>query len=250
MKKFFICSDIHGYYKELIESLKEAKFDSSNSNHVFVSCGDLLDRGKEPLECLRFVNSLPNKILIKGNHEDLMEEMLNRGYYQLHDLHNGTVQTISDIVDKHGFYSDNEFKEACEKVRTNEDYSTYVNSLVDYYETKNYVFVHGYIPCVEERKSGSFTTYNPDWRNAVEEDWEKSRWYPGWNLWEDNIKEPNKTIVCGHWHCSAPNYYVHHQGRNQYDITTPFVDEGIVCIDACTAHSHRVNCYVVEDEEL
>lgn len=80
MKTYFIVADVHGFYDEMIKALNGARFDVNNPMHIFVSLGDLLDRGSKPLQCLRFVNSLPEdrKILIKGNHEDLMEEMIAR----------------------------------------------------------------------------------------------------------------------------------------------------------------------------
>lgn len=251
MKKYFCVADVHGFYDELIAALSDAGFDKDNEDHVFVSCGDLLDRGEQPLQCLEFVNSLQRKILIRGNHEDLMEEMLKRRYYLLHDLHNGTVQTIANVCGVKMFSSGTEFEDCCDKFGSNEQYKEYMKTLRNYYETVNHIFVHGWIPCNKTQKMGGyFYFYDPNWRNANSENWNNSRWYAGWNLWEEGIKEPNKTVICGHWHCSAPNYYLHHKGKNQYDCVDPFIDDGIVCIDAYTAHTHKINCYVVEDEEL
>lgn len=42
MKKFFVVSDVHGFYDEMIEALNKAGFDKNNKDHVFISCGDLL----------------------------------------------------------------------------------------------------------------------------------------------------------------------------------------------------------------
>ena len=79
MKKLFVVSDVHSFYTQLIKVLNEKGFDKNNPEHWFVSCGDLLDRGPESQQCLKFVNSLERKILIRGNHEDLMEDAINRG---------------------------------------------------------------------------------------------------------------------------------------------------------------------------
>ena len=78
--KYFITADVHGYFSILESALNSAGFDRNNSEHFFVSLGDLLDRGPEPRECLQFVNSLDRKILIRGNHEDLMEEIVGNIY--------------------------------------------------------------------------------------------------------------------------------------------------------------------------
>lgn len=245
-KKFFVVADVHGFFNQLKKALDEAGFDQTNEDHVFVSLGDLLDRGRQPLECLKFVNSLPNKVLVRGNHEDLMEELLARREYLSHDIHNGTVRTIEDMT--HIGHYDLYVEDAYTKFETHPEWKKYITSCVDYYETQNNIFVHGWIPCTEVNKlSGNECEYNSEWRQG---DWAKARWYPGWNLWEDNIKEPGKTILCGHWHCSAPNYYVHHKGDSEYGDSSPFVDDGIVCLDAFTVISNRINCYVLEDEEL
>ena len=72
MKKLFVVSDVHSFYTELMSALQSAGFEMDNEEHIFVSCGDLLDRGPDAKKCLEFVNSLPDyrKILIRGNHEE------------------------------------------------------------------------------------------------------------------------------------------------------------------------------------
>lgn len=66
---------------------------------------------------------------------------------------------------------------------------------------------------------------------------------------EWNIKEPGKTIVCGHWHASfGHSVYAKRCSEFMSDaIFNPYVSEGIIAIDACTAHSGFVNCIVIED---
>ncbi|MEG1751514.1 MAG: metallophosphoesterase [Clostridia bacterium] len=77
--KYFVCADIHGFYDEWINALKEKQFDINNPNHKLIVCGDLFDRGHQPKEIINFVISNKDKIiLIKGNHEDLMEEMIEK----------------------------------------------------------------------------------------------------------------------------------------------------------------------------
>ena len=68
MKKYFVVADVHGFYTEMIEAINKEGFDIENPDHIFVSLGDLLDRGQEAEKCLDFVNSLPKdrKILIIG----------------------------------------------------------------------------------------------------------------------------------------------------------------------------------------
>ena len=100
MKKYFVVSDIHSFYNEMIDALNEAGFEYNNPNHIFVSCGDLFDRGPDAIECLRFVNDLSDdrKIVIKGNHESLLMDVLDRGYFESYDIHNRTDDTVNQFV--------------------------------------------------------------------------------------------------------------------------------------------------------
>ena len=81
IKKYFVVTDVHGFYDEMRAALDRAGFDLTNPNHILVSLGDLLDRGRQPKECLEFVLGIPEnrRILIRGNHEDLMWEMVASG---------------------------------------------------------------------------------------------------------------------------------------------------------------------------
>ena len=45
MPKFFVVSDVHGFYDELLNALDDAGFDSENTDHYLISCGDNFDRG-------------------------------------------------------------------------------------------------------------------------------------------------------------------------------------------------------------
>ena len=63
------------------------------------------------------------------------------------------------------------------------------------------------------------------------------------------VIEPNKTIICGHWHCSYGHAKIEGVG-SEFDIDadfSPYKAKGIIAIDACTAHSKKINCIVVED---
>ena len=62
-----------------MDALEEKGFEIDNPEHHIILCGDLLDRGTQPRECLRFANQLikQNRIIcILGNHEDLMGDLI------------------------------------------------------------------------------------------------------------------------------------------------------------------------------
>ena len=78
--------------------------------------------------------------------------------------------------------------------------------------------------------------------------WEGARWINGMNAWAQGMRIEGKTIVCGHWHTSWGHSIIHGHcaewGPNANFST--FKDEGIVALDACTALTDCVNCYVLE----
>ncbi len=260
MKTLFVVSDVHSYYDEMIKALNEQGFDKENKDHIFVSCGDLLDRGPDPEKCLNFVNNLERKILILGNHEELLLEAIRRGSFYSHDYHNCTTDTVYKLTHinpdsettRQSYISIN--YSALTEMKYNKLWNTYISSCINYYETNKYIFVHGYIPI---KRYGLYSTesYDKNWRSEFA-NWSEARWLNGMKVWNRGIREPNKTIVCGHWHSSYGHSVLHGEGVEFAEtdagiesIHTPFYDDGIIAIDACTAYSGFVNCIKLEVED-
>ena len=249
MKKFFVVSDIHGFYDELKIALDEAGFDINNENHWLITCGDHFDRGRKPLEVMRFLKSLPRKILVLGNHEQLLMDCIHRGEYYSHDISNGTASTIVELAPNAVT-----FKEACTvaygKVKD------FIDSMVDYFETKNYIFVHSWVPLIIENDYPKYFTmdteyyFNPDWRNATAKEWENSRWGNPFELAEQGLL-PDKTVVFGHYHTSYPRSK--YEGKPEWGEDADFSiyrGNGYIGVDGCCVYSGKINVLVLEDEFL
>lgn len=264
MKKYFVFSDVHSFYNEWMSALQDAGFDKNNPDHILISLGDLCDRGPDSLKCLNFINSIPQnrKICIIGNHELLLEEMLCRGYPETHDIHNGTMDTVNDVT---GIYGHD--KESIIEFKSNKAWSKYRNTWKWYYEIGDYIFVHGWIPFNGLNHYGQVIKkpkYNKDWRNMDHVYFEGATWVNGMELWNKGVREEGKTIVCGHWHTSWGHSKLHNYGVEFIDrLETcymdektgrlfpfaeygPFIDEGIIALDACTVISGKVNVVVIE----
>ena len=106
MIKYFCSSDIHSFYDEWLDALNNRGFDLTDSNHKIIICGDLFDRGDRSRECFEFVKKLADEnrlIYIRGNHEDLLEDLVNNIYsmkrINSHHVSNGTVQTLASIME-------------------------------------------------------------------------------------------------------------------------------------------------------
>lgn len=240
--KYFVCADIHGYYDEWIKALDEKGFDINDNNNKVIICGDLFDRGHQPKEIINFILSHKDKfILIRGNHEDLMQDMIDRNKNNAADLSNGTADTIVDLYPE-WMISEFDLKKIAKETKLQE----ILDSCIDYYETKNYIFVHGWIPIIE-----NCYLYDSEWRNARPERWKEARWQNPVEMLRYEIFEPNKTIVCGHWHCSAlwheqyPTKYEEFGPKENFE---PFITPNMIALDACTAYTHKINVIVIEDE--
>lgn len=253
MPKLFVVSDIHSYYTPLKKALDEKGYDPSNKDHWLIVCGDAFDRGGESEEVLHFLVSLERKILVRGNHDLLLDECCLRGFPYSHDKSNGTTRTIQDISGKQSAY---DFADACEI--TYNKLSRYRELLVNYFETKNYIFVHSWIPfrTVEPTNPIDWIPpykeeYMKDWRNANEVEWEEAMWVNPFKFADLNFNQTGKTIVFGHWHCSA-GHKVLGNCASEFEnaIWEPCYYNNTIGIDRCTAHTGEVNVLVLEDEFL
>ena len=259
--KYYVVADVHGYYKELIAALTEKGFFEDKEPHKLIICGDLFDRGYEAVKLQEFILELMDKnevILIRGNHEDLAIELIENIHKWMttavmctHHWSNGTVETVLQLTEML-------LNEACKNpsecaARMNETpfLKQIIPAMLDYFETENYIFVHGWIPCDALGYGGRADTfyYKEDWREAGSIDWNYARWYNGMEAARQGVVEPNKTIVCGHWNSSYGHAII--EGKcSEYGSDadfSPYYGKGIIALDACTGLSQKVNCIVIED---
>lgn len=238
MKKYFLTSDTHSYYTPFKKRLDKAGFDINNEEHVLVILGDLFDRGPETIEIYNFIVSLPKErvVLVRGNHEDLFMELTRKDFPQMHDFHNGTVKTFCDIA-KCEFDWDN-WDDIVNEVLASGVYKLIADESrwVNYFEFGKYVCVHSFVP-----------TNVANWREADKASWGEARWGCPYTQFDEGLfNEPGKTLVCGHWHCS--DFHKHYEGKGPYEDFTPYVSDGLIAIDACTAYSGETNVIVIEGE--
>ena len=286
-KIYFISSDIHSFFDEWQLALKENGFDIENPNHIIVVCGDIFDRGTKPLEVYEFLRALPKerRILIRGNHELLLEDLVRRGYAEKHDKHNGTIDTLyylaglpSEEEHIHNYYKDTfmfeygspEHTQAgnkyfCERKKIWKGKVLEIlewihgDEWINYWETPNYIFVHSWIPVCEHyefdkwgfSKKTQEDTYREDWRNATDTEWGDAMWGCPWLKAYLKLNQTGKTIVCGHWHTSDFFNHLTNEHKDIYDCPI-FKSKKykLIGLDACTAGSGKVNCLVLKENEL
>ena len=249
--KLFVVSDLHSFYTATKKALDAAGFDKNNPDHWLISCGDVFDRGPESEELLYFLMSLERKILVKGNHDLLLEDCCIREFPYSHDISNGTVKTINDIGGAGEGYP---FDKCCENTLNRT--AAYRDLLVKYFETENYIFVHSWIPlkCLDSLPSHYTRNrrfeFDPEWRKADINAWEQAMWGNPFELAAQGLNKTSKTIVFGHWHCSAG--WAKDESRSEFDADAkwdPYDNKElkVIGVDRCTAYTGKVNVLVLED---
>lgn len=245
MPKLFVTSDIHSYFTPFKEALDKAGFDPNNKEHWLICCGDCFDRGPESVDLLHYLMSIENKVLIRGNHDTLLENLCIREYPYTNDKHNGTVQTVQDLGES---YLPDNFASCC--IRTWNKLARYRELLVNYFETQNYIFVHSWIPTFTDYRDNTHS-FCKDWRYATDNEWEDALWGNPFVLAEQNLNKTGKTIVFGHWHCSAGHKMLGNcNDEFNYAMWEPCYFKNTIGIDRCTAYTGEVNVLVLEDEFL
>lgn len=263
MKCYFCVSDVHSFFKELMTALDNAGFEKDNPEHILCVLGDLFDRGDETVQCFEFIKELNSQnrlIYIRGNHEDLLNYCVNEIHAGIvpswHHFANGTVKTICQfcgqseriVYDSTRVVYDSTWRdEICETMQPILDFID--ENCVDYAEIGDYILTHAWVP-----------TYNylEDFRDADKSDWEQARWSNGMEMWKNpKNRIEGKTVMVGHWHCSWGWSHIRQERKewpqkNRKDWQKsfePFVDDGIVAIDACCAYSGKINVVILEVDE-
>jgi serine/threonine protein phosphatase 1 len=237
--KIFAVSDIHGHYSELKAALDEAGFSPENKDHLLIVCGDCFDRGDENVAVFNYLNNIQNKILIRGNHEDMLMGILKERRMYIYDAYNGLDHTIADffgteIADQAG----------------NLDFSKhqglrlalmdFMENSTDYFETEHYVFTHGWLPT-----ETGMTQITPSFRWSRPYAWHKARLTPWNDMYRRNILLSEKTVVCGH---RGAKFAVQFDPDRDPADSSPFYGKGMIAIDALTVQSKKVNVFITEDE--
>lgn len=248
-KKYFVTSDIHSHYFVFIRALNESGFDLKNKEHILIIVGDLFDRGDESTQLYNFIKKLPKerRILIRGNHEDLLFDVVKRfdnlypqikndlefdyltqyygGYFNRADFSNGTVKTILNLagieITNREDYLNKQIQERAIFALKKTKILEWINSdeWCDWYELGQYIFTHAFIPLHNNSKEDMYSLYDKDyfglsyfenWRKeSSEEEIKESRWGCPWKLWKKGFfkNERNKGKILVVGHWHTSDFF-------------------------------------------
>ena len=252
--KYFVTSDIHGFFDEFIFALNQSNFDVENPNHKLIILGDLFDRGRKAKELQTFVMDLIAKdkvILIRGNHEDLVLDLIDNYQKYMGDIksshhyENGAFQTMLDLTGMHFNHATTCLLEFKRQARQTDDIKHIIPKMKNYFETEHYVFTHSWIPLKKNDLE-----FNGNWRRASKDLWAKARWKDPVDLFKRKLFLKDKTLVFGHYHCSAfwaDKYPEKYSCFGENACFKPFITREIIAIDARTVVSKKVNLIEIED---
>lgn len=252
-KKIFAISDIHGFYTEMIESLKESGYDEDNPEHLLIVCGDKFDRGKESVKVFQYLKRLMDKnkaIILRGNHLAFIENFLEGSNDPFNYINNGLNETIADFWHRTSpFESWCALEGNCElsienyskwaeiaRKDINKEYPEllpWIKSLPYYYETENYVFTHGMI----DGQCYDWHHPNISWYECT---WAKPRDF------NNSIVNTDKKVVVGHINCGLLRSLYGYDENDNSIFERP--DGKVIGLDTCTVLTHKVNVLVLEDE--
>lgn len=226
-----ICvSDIHANLKHFKILLEKCQY-NKDKDYLFI-LGDIVEKGRDNLETLRFVMELCNNdktICIKGNNDTMCVRMAfdddkDKFLERISSRPRNTFLEMAESVEIDNFEED--FKKKRQKIADSfKNELEFMEKLPIAIETKNHIFVHAGI----EHRS--------DWQNTSERYAITQPWY----LRLEHCSP--KTVVCGHY----PTYNY----RRANNTCLPIFDgkKRMICIDggASTKCAGQLNALIINN---
>ncbi|MEY8292485.1 metallophosphoesterase family protein [Carnobacteriaceae bacterium 52-44] len=225
-EKIFVVGDVHGQITMVEKLLKHWK--PEEEQLLFV--GDLADRGensKATLELARDLVEKQNAIVIKGNHDEMLEMFLeNPSEHVMLYYMNGGGSTVNSLLGREA--NQQEFEKNAQEIK--EQYPwllPFLKSLPLHYEWEDYLFVHA---GVNLRKD--------NWRDSSNHDfvWIREGFY-------DQPNHTDKTIIFGHTVTATLN-----KGVNNFDVWES--GDGLIGLDGGAVYGGKMHALVLTKDKI
>lgn len=140
-------SDIHADYVSLNELLQKVNFNSQD--YLFI-LGDIVEKGKNSLETLRYVMNLakqPNVFVLMGNCDYIPVSLHNNGHYPVREYFMTHYYTFINEMCRNQnieIHLGDDFKPVIEKLyEVYHDELTFIENLPQVIVTEEFIFAHG-----------------------------------------------------------------------------------------------------------
>lgn len=131
----FLTADLHGNFRGLRQVLHKAGFDYQNDR--LITLGDYVDGYSQTYEVVEELLKIPNRICLKGNHDQVFLRYLATGEHEF-DWDHGAISTAQSYLRFSG-------KPITEPLKTEdvpESHLEFFRGLKNYYLEDNVLFVH------------------------------------------------------------------------------------------------------------
>lgn len=249
---YFVFADPHGNYEALITAITEMKYDASNPQHQLIGCGDYFGRAaRSNSDCVNIWRYLTsphhaNKpICIRGNHESILIDAIERRQLTETDIYNGEHNTFASFLGRYPNQVKRDYYLQFDAAKVMIDFGFYdwLKSLPWYFETEYCIFTHGFVPLQWFGKGWKLSDLS-DW------EWDAASWAKTpdyiWTLDQTHTKV-DKPIVFGHWRAKELNEKF--AGKWEEKDGDIYVDEKrkLIGLDTTTALSYKVGYIVIEN---
>lgn len=218
MKRYLLISDIHGELDLFEQLLDKVKYNPKEDQLVLL--GDYIDRGPNSRGVLNKVMALKDEgaIVLRGNHDDMLVAVANEKENAWNRWwKNGAIPTLKSYdpsIDKQVLPDTEEF----------ESHIQFISNLDYYYETEDYIFVHGGVdPDTPLEETDPYVLV-----------WIRDKFHNGYN--------GEKTVFFGHTITSK----LHGDKEND---NVYFGENNIVGIDGGAVYGGQLNCLELPSKE-
>ena len=257
LTRYIFVSDVHGRFDKLTKALAGVNFNKDTDTLVVL--GDSFDRGDQSLEVLKYIMSCPNRILIWGNHDFRLRELVLGKAVDTCDYSNGVLETMQSFCPDHKKVQSIDM--LIHIMQSNSAYEDTYRLLWRYFsecvwaaEWADLIATHGWLPheriAVYERGSEPEMKafLNPNWRSASRDAWYDASWAHTEMCCHYECY-PDKPLIVGHWHAWRLHLLFNNMPYHTAPFTTCIGAGGkLIAIDGCSnAAEGVVNTWIKTD---
>ena len=223
----YVIADIHGCKKQYLELLEKIGF--SNQDHLYI-LGDAVDRGKEPMEVLRYIIEQKNVTYVLGNHDYNLYTFIKELGIHMNHFQNDEMKWAFKFWQHDGGLPTLEGFLALSEEERNKIFVFLENASVYEeieHDEKKYILSHAGIMNFQEEKSL--------------EEYAMSDFFNGrMNYDKRYFQNENVYIISGH----TPTFYIRRDRR-----PLVFQENGHIVIDCGCVYGGHLAAYCIETGE-